>query len=865
MTFRTNMLLLLLISPTIAAAQIDERFNDGNYAQNPPWKGDTASWKINDDKELQSNSSVVNDFFYLSTENKKAVGTEWRLTIKLNFNTSSANYTDIYLISSSESLRQTDNTGYFVRMGNSSDEISLYRKDKQSAVKIIDGIDGTLNSSNSNVVITIKRDNYYRWQLFRKINQNEEILEGMATDSTYQASAYFGILVKQSTTSFFGKHFFDNIEIKELLPDTLAPEIVSVMATGENTADILFNEPLEKESAEITSNYSADHSLFMPASALLDSLNSRLVHLKYNESFPVRTPITLTVNGIKDLSGNVLNAITKKFVRYVPAAFDLVITEIMADPEPVVKLPNTEWIEIKNNSPFDINLKNWKIAKESSTGNPLKDYILKSGNYAILCSSTAASSMSAYGNLIPITNFPSLNNNGDLIYLLSPEEKVIHAVRYFDSWYNNALKKNGGWSLEMIDTNNPCTGAGNWSASTDDMGATPGQLNSINGPNADTISPKIIHAFANDSMQILLYFNEPLDSISAENIIKYDISDGIGKPLRATALPPLFEKVSLDIATPLSKGMKYTITLNGITDCKGNAIFSNSNVFVALEEKSDSIDVVINEILFNPKSDGADYVEIYNRSNKTVNLKKLSLGGMNIAGQIIQINALQQEDRLLFPKEYAVFTEDVSALQRNYLIKNPGAVFIIKELASMADDEGKIVLLNEEGQVIDKLFYKDDWHFKLLNNTEGISLERIDVNVDSQNEQNWHSASEFAVYGTPGYQNSQLKQEKNNTNNISIHPEVFSPDNDGHDDFLSINYLFDKPGYLLNIVIYDASGRIVRRLQNNNLCGIKGFYRWDGLDDVNRMVQQGIYIVYAEALNVYGKIKKFKSTVVVAK
>ena len=857
-------LILLLLSMN-SIAQLNERFDDGNYTINPQWKGDTASWKINAGKELQSKSAIPNDIFYLSTENKRALVAEWRFNVLLNFNTSSANYVDVYLMASSENLKQSDLTGYFIRMGNSNDEISLYRKEKQNAVKIIDGKDGVLNSSNSNIFITVKRDKNNNWQLFRKINQNEEILEGMATDTIYQTSSFFGILVKQSTASFFGKHFFDDIQIQELLPDTSAPQILSVYAKEENSLDIFFNEPIDKESAQLVGNYIADHSLFMPVNAMLDSSNSKLVHLKYGESFPARTLITITVNGIKDLSGNVLIESVKTFTRYRAEIFDIVIDEIMADPDPIVGIPNAEWIELKNTSSFDINLKGWKIAKPSSSSSPLPEYILKPGEFVILCSSSAADLMSSFINVLPVTSLPSLSNAGDLIYLLSPEGKVIHAVNYSDKWYNNALKKNGGWSLEMKDTNNPCIGSDNWSAANEISGGTPGSSNSINSANLDTLSPKILHAFAEDSTHITLYFNEPMDSLRATNIHSYNIGDNIGKPLRINAIPPLFDKVNLELQSPLIKGKIYTITINEITDCVQNKILSNSEVFVGLEEPADSIDIVINEILFNPKTDGADYVEIYNRSNKIINLKKISIGGINTAGEMIQINYLLKDNYLFFPGEYAVFTEDPASVQHNYWVKNPATIFSVDELPSMSDDEGKIVLLNEQGRVIDKLFYKDDWHFKLLNNTESISLERINFNAPTQNEQNWHSASDFAGYGTPGYQNSQYKNQLNDNNDIRTNPEIFSPDNDGRDDFLTINYQFDEPGYVANIVIYDAVGRVVRSLQRSALCGIKGFYKWDGLNDKYQSLPQGIYIVYTEVFNLQGKIKKYKRTVVLAK
>jgi flagellar hook assembly protein FlgD len=98
-----------------------------------------------------------------------------------------------------------------------------------------------------------------------------------------------------------------------------------------------------------------------------------------------------------------------------------------------------------------------------------------------------------------------------------------------------------------------------------------------------------------------------------------------------------------------------------------------------------------------------------------------------------------------------------------------------------------------------------------------------------------------------------------------VTPDIFSPDNEGTDDFATINYSFPSPGYVANITIFDASGRKVRYLEQNALSGIKGYYRWDGLDDKNRKLSQGIYIIYTEIFNTAGKKKQFKNTVVLAR
>ena len=106
----------------------------------------------------------------------------------------------------------------------------------------------------------------------------------------------------------------------------------------------------------------------------------------------------------------------------------------------------------------------------------------------------------------------------------------------------------------------------------------------------------------------------------------------------------------------------------------------------------------------------------------------------------------------------------------------------------MPDDMGKVVVLNSEGLILDELDYDHHWQSPLLTTESGVSLERIRSDLPTSLASNWTSAASSAGYGTPGYKNSESNTDSVFTHFISIDPKIFSPDMDGYNDFLFINY-----------------------------------------------------------------------------
>jgi hypothetical protein len=175
-----------------------------------------------------------------------------------------------------------------------------------------------------------------------------------------------------------------------------------------------------------------------------------------------------------------------------------------------------------------------------------------------------------------------------------------------------------------------------------------------------------------------------------------------------------------------------------------------------------------------------------------------------------------------------------------------------------------VVLLNQQGTVLDEVTYNDSWQFPLISNSQGVALERIDPASPSQDPSNWHSAASTAAYGTPTYQNSQFFQRMDPMSAVAVTPEVFSPDNDGYNDVTTISFSLQEPGFMANCLVLNSNGNLERHLVTGALSGTKGQWIWNGLDDKGQKLPVGIYIIYIEFYKLDGKKFHIKTIVTLA-
>lgn len=350
-------------------------------------------------------------------------------------------------------------------------------------------------------------------------------------------------------------------------------------------------------------------------------------------------------------------------------------------------------------------------------------------------------------------------------------------------------------------------------------------------------------------------FDEPIEpSISASQFRV----EGIGQ---ATSISILSDPacIGLTFGVDFVEGTSYLLEMVDVEDLAGNP--ANTTIEFTLNVPVRLGDIIINEILFDPHPGGADFVEFYNRSDQA-----LSLDGLIIRNQGSGAEVVVDLETAIPAMGYLALTEDVDYLEQTYNLLDPKAV-VTHPLPAFANASGNvslILIIEGEEIVLDQFTYTEDLHNPIIDDTEGVSLERKDPGQEEAQD-NWSSASSVAGFATPGYQNSILTGGSLVEEGLfEIKKKVFSPNGDGNEDFLEINYGLPSDSYVLVLKVFDINGNFVKEVYSNELLSTSGTLVWDGTGKNNEKLELGIYILWFEIFTPNGDVKYFKETAVIA-
>lgn len=611
-------------------------------------------------------------------------------------------------------------------------------------------------------------------------------------------------------------------------PDIQGPQLLDWNLNQANQLILQFNEIIDVGNSN---DFACSNAQI---STVQYQEGNTVVVITFISNLQAETTYTLSQTNIEDCEGNASSITFDIYIGKTPEFGDLIITEILADPDPVIQGIPSEFIEIFNKSSHTLELKGLTINSCVFGGNQL----LLPNEYLVIGDLNESLSFLSVSNKLLVQSFPTLTNSGMLIKL-SVNGTHLDSIHYNIDWFENSFKANGGWSLELVNPNLLCSNARNWKPCENEMGNTPTEQNSVFSNSPDIEVPKLRYITAEDST-LVLHLNEPVTldgDLFQEEILVGNFS-----------LENPSTQIFLNVSALLNSEI-FTYTLHGISNCSGNSTAISFEW--GFPENASSENLVINEILFNPYMNGSDFVELQNTSSNSVCIRNLSVanGHLNTGSEN---ETATLEGRIILPHEFIVFSEDGSDLESIYPCIQPKNIIRVNALPTFNNANGMCVIYSNQNEIIDEMNYTESMHFQLLNSFEGISLERLSIELSSSQKSNWHSASATCGYATPGIANSQIISIENLEGEFSLSTPIFSPDNDGFEDVIQYHYSNLPPGSIGNLTIYNERGIRVKRLIRNEYLGAEGNVIWDGLSDEGEPLEIGIYIVTFEAFNEEG-------------
>lgn len=820
-------------------AQWADNFDDGDFTNNLEWVGDTNNFII-ESGVLRLNAPAQTGIAHLATSSDISLNASWRFLLTLDFNPSSSNYAMVYLMADVQDLNFVQN-GYFVKVGGAPDEISLYKVVEGNETLLIDGVDGRVGLPTVEIEIIITRNSANKWEVKSKLAGEPDFTsEGNIVDSEVVSSAYFGVFCKYTSTRSTLFYFDDIIVLGSPFVDNEPPELLYYSTPTSSQILLAFSETLDTTSVIINTQFLLNNT---ETPTNIFALNSDTILISFNTKLEMDN--SLEILAIPDVEGNLLDTMLQiVFIDPTPSNYrDIVINELFPDPNPQEDLPPFEFVELFNNTNRIIDLKGWEFTDGSKVAT-FSSVLVYPDSFLIICPVAAEVDFIPFGKTVGLDIWPALNNGGDALVITGNNGTIIDSLTYSSSWYNNAEKENGGWTLEQLNPASKCLGSFNWGASINEKGGTPGMVNSLYPINADFSPPQITQALLTETLAEV-WLTEPVTNGLYQGVISsplYNITFDLAEP-------SAYLKGTIEDVIHLNT---YNIEIY-LQDCNGNTGIANSLLINIANPATE--DIVINEILFDPYYGGSDFVEIYNNSDRYFNLKDYKFSN-ETSNSVITDTTL-----LLEPKHYLALSENIVFLKNEYL--SPDSSLFKTELPTMPNNEGMIVLKSAKGIIIDSVVYNEDYHFSLIDDVEGVSLERISSAVSSISKDNWRSTAESFRYATPGYKNSQSR-EPVNKGVITVSPEIITPNNDGQSDYCQIGYSADSQSQTISISIYNLQGQLVKPIANNVLISPSGFFTWDGTNQQGGILTTAHYIIVSEIITSDGRVLTFRNKVVVA-
>ena len=540
----------------------------------------------------------------------------------------------------------------------------------------------------------------------------------------------------------------------------------------------------------------------------------------------------------------------------------LVFSEIMANPINASGLPEVEYVEIYNRSDAIVNLKGYKYYYNYK-GYEFPDISISPNEYIAFCNKSKLSLFDSNINIYGITSFPVMNNTGKLIYLENGSGDLIHFAEYTDKWYNDKNKSSGGFSLEVIDVENIYPSSKNWCASTDTSGGTPGRCNSVSYENPDNTRAYLISHHVDKEGNVQVVFSKNLDEQTL-NRQQYLDQTPYFKDIYLGEYPLSNKVFAVKDLKEIYREESYLFSfdMDGLKCISGNEIYNPGELEFGDTQIPEDGDVRISEILFNASDPSLQFIEVYNNSNKYIDLRDLYVSVPNKNDVIETIYQLSTIPTLFEPSKYLLICRSPEAVFEKFGYKGIPRIVVPSKFPTLNAKNGKLAFTDSKKNIIEDFDYSESLHTAKDKSLVDLSLERISFSVPAVLASNWCSGKEDECFVSPGYAN-QVSGTVASFDTLKLAREYFSflypymKIASGHpQSVLTLNYLIDESESIIDMSVYNSKGIEIARPYIGFEIGAAGTLFIDLAQVTEKRIIPGIYIIYIKCRNRSGVIEK---------
>ena len=838
--------------------------NTNNLQTDIEWKGDISHFRFESQSVFELNNpkpQSTNVSYIAQSVDFNPAGFESALSLKLMFESSTTSFLRYWLVADQENLIKAT-AGYFIEVKDRRLQFFCRSEGVDRVLAKTPAGSLLMNPTDVSLSAVFKSDEVML--KYKKKGSSQEYTWGNIKIEPFAGGAFSGVVCYYPSGRAKSFYFRDWIarKIQILPPDPeTAITLKSVEVISPNDLTIHFSEPVKTSQVVFQMNgsdagienlskndYTSEVRLSL--ATILEDGKHEISILNLNRENP----------GAKEVYNHSFIYEKDKPADPDEESIRVAISEIMANPEGVTGLPAVEYVELANISGENVNLKDW-VFYYGDKAFKLPAYLLKPDSYVVLCGKSASGQLDSSVPKLYVPSFPVLANSGKLLYLEDACSRLQSVADYTDQWYGPG-SNNSGCSLEKIDLYNQLSSALNWTASKAPRGGTPGIENSVSAANPDQINPELVsyeylHPFA-----VRLRFNKPMNGSLLSDVRNYVPDSKLSvKSVRINY--PLSDQVELILSDSLSEGECLRIEIKNLK-CINSNLPETDLIFEAcrsrpLQEK----DILINELLYYPLKDEAEFIELYNNSNTAIDLSELYIATRKTDGSLQYMSRVSDTPFRLDKQQYLCVSKDIQSIRRVYDLLPDAICAQPEKLPQFSNSGGTVVLIYKSDKILDEFPYSPQLHTISSKNQQGVSLERKTMANPIEESGNWTSS--FNPKGaTPGYENSFKDTGTgagNGSGKFRTDQKYFRPASLGYEQNWHLFYDLQDITHKVTIEIYAVNGVQVRALLRNKEIAGSGEMLWDGKDDNGSVLPIAPYVVYLQYFDAKSRLKKEKFVV----